>query len=92
MNLDTYISIIIDEAQFYTNTNTEDDLEFQYIDEPVELKEFKKLCKKKFGKTCVRDYGAGQFELIITEADFQKFGQLALEYNVEFDVEEIVEF
>lgn len=91
MNLDTYISIIIDEAQFYTNTNTEDS-EFQYIDEPVELKEFKKLCKKKFGKTCIRDYGAGQFELIITEGDFQKFAQIALEYNVEFDVEEIVEF
>lgn len=89
-SVDTYISIIVDEGQFY-NINDFNDDEL-YANEPIELRNFKKDCKRKFGKESVREYGAGQFELIITEADFQKFAQLALEYDIEFDIDDIVEF
>ena len=89
-SVDSYMSITIDESQFYDEIyDIDDDMP---IAEPVDLKEFKKECKKLFSKNAIRDYGAGIFELIITEADFSKFAILANEYGIEFNINDIVEF
>lgn len=86
---DTYISILIHTDQFYTSFNDED---VEFISEPVELREFKKECKRTFGKETLKDYGAGVIELIITESMFNKFGIIASEFAVDYKIDDIIEY
>ena len=87
-SFDTFISITINTAQFYSS---EEGDEF-YSNDPRELRNFKNDCKKAFGRDAIKEYGGGEIELIITEYDFQKFAIIANEYDIKFDINDIVEF
>ena len=89
-SIDSYISILIDEAQFYI-TSDDDFSDEEVIKDSVTFRKFKKDCERAFGKDSIKEYGAGQLEVIITEKDYKKFVIIANSYNVEFIVEDIIE-
>ncbi len=91
--LNSYISILINISQFYKNDDDSyDDINDVAINDSVEYRNFKKECKRIFGKNSLKEYGGGILELIITEAEFGKFEILANEYNIEFEIDDIVEY
>lgn len=76
-NADAYISIIIPSNQFVNDE---------------QLSDFKLTCKKAFGRKSIKDYGAGVLELIITEAEYTKFALIAEDFEIEFEIEDILEY
>lgn len=91
-SIDSYVSILIDTAQFYAADD--DDFfsdEFVATDSP-KLRNFKRECQKMFGREAIKEYGGGKLEIIITESNYKKFALLANQHNVEYEVDDIVEF
>lgn len=87
---DSYISILVDEAQFYNDID-DDFFGEENIKESLNFRKFKRECQKMFGRECIKEYGAGQLEIIITESQFRRFEILANSYNVDFEVDDIIE-
>lgn len=87
---DSYISILVDEAQFYISSD-DDFFDDEMIKDSVKFRKFKRECQKFFGKECIKEYGAGQLEIIITESQFRRFEILANSYGVDFEVDDIIE-
>lgn len=86
-------SIIVDEGQFVEkNYDLEEEPNDIFYSEPKKLVEFKKRCKKSFGKSAVIEYGGGQLEIIICEDNFVVFQQIADDFGVEFEIGDIVDF
>ena len=90
-SIDSYVSILVDEAQFYKN-NDDDFFDDAFINDSPELKKFKRECQKLFGREAVKEYGGGQLEIIITESNYKRFALLANQYNVEYEVDDVIEF
>lgn len=92
-NYNAYISIIINTSQFYKEgDDMYDDIDNINIGDSLELREFKKQCKRAFGKDALKEYGGGVIELIITEKEFNKFAIIAEELNVEYEIDDVIEF
>lgn len=85
-------SIVVEESQFYNK-----DYDFDVIDdnmyysEPSNLVDFKKRCTKAFGKSAVIQYGGGQIEIIVSEDNFAVFQQIADDFDIDFDIGDIVD-
>lgn len=93
MNSNGMYSIIVDEGQFVeSNYDIEDEVNNAFYNEPKQLVDFKKRCKKTFGNSAVIQYGGGQLEIILSEDNFATFQQIADDMDVEFDIGEVIEF
>lgn len=90
-SVDSYISILVDEAQFYTNSD-DDFFDDEFIKDSPEFRKFKRDCQRLFGRESIKEYGAGQLEIIITESNYKRFVILANQYDIEYEVSDIVEF
>lgn len=90
-SIDSYISIIVDESQFYSQ-NDDDIFDDGLINDSIEFRRFKKDCQKMFGRESIKEYGGGQLEIIITESQYKRFAILANEYDIDYEVDDVVEF
>ena len=46
---------------------------------------------KAFGKSAVIQYGGGQIEIIVSEDNFAVFQQIADDFDVDFDIGDVVD-
>lgn len=90
-SIDSYISIIVDESQFYSQSD-DDIFDDGLINDSIEFRRFKKDCQKIFGRESIKEYGGGQLEIIITESQYKRFAILANEYDIDYEVDDVVEF
>ena len=90
-SIDSYISIIVDESQFYSQSD-DDIFDDGLINDSIEFRRFKKDCQKMFGRESIKEYGGGQLEIIITESQYKRFVILANEYDIDYEVDDVVEF
>lgn len=90
-SIDSYISIIVDESQFYSQSD-DDIFDDGLINDSIEFRRFKKDCQKMFGRESIKEYGGGQLEIIITESQYKRFAILANEYDIDYEVDDVVEF
>lgn len=90
-SIDSYISIIVDESQFYSQSD-DDIFDDGLINDSIEFRKFKKDCQKMFGRESIKEYGGGQLEIIITESQYKQFAILANEYDIDYEVDDVVEF
>lgn len=90
-SIDSYISIIVDEAQFYSQSD-DDIFDDGLINDSIEFRRFKKDCQRMFGRESIKEYGGGQLEIIITESQYKRFAILANEYDIDYEVDDVVEF
>lgn len=86
-------SIIIDEGQFVdVDYDIDNEVDNAFYNEPKNLTEFKKRCKKSFGNSAVIQYGGGQLEVIVSEDNFTTFQQIADDMGVEFEIGDSIDF
>lgn len=90
-SIDSYISIIVDESQFYSQSD-DDIFDDDLINDSIEFRRFKKDCQRMFGRESIKEYGGGQLEIIITESQYKRFAILANEYDIDYEVDDVVEF
>lgn len=90
-SIDSYISIIVDESQFYSQSD-DDIFDDGLINDSIEFRRFKKDCQRMFGRESIKEYGGGQLEIIITESQYKRFVILANEYDIDYEVDDVVEF
>lgn len=90
-SIDSYISIIVDESQFYSQSD-DDIFDDGLINDSIEFRRFKKDCQRMFGRESIKEYGGGQLEIIITESQYKRFAILANEYDIDYEVDDVVEF
>ena len=90
-SIDSYISIIVDESQFYSQSD-DDIFDDGLINDSIEFRRFKKDCQKMFGRESIKEYGGGQLEIITTESQYKRFAILANEYDIDYEVDDVVEF
>ena len=90
-SIDSYISITVDESQFYSQSD-DDIFDDGLINDSIEFRRFKKDCQRIFGRESIKEYGGGQLEIIITESQYKRFAILANEYDIDYEVDDVVEF
>lgn len=90
-SVDSYISILVDESQFYSQSD-DDIFDDGLINDSIEFRRFKKDCQRIFGRESIKEYGGGQLEIIITESQYKRFAILANEYDIDYEVDDVVEF
>ena len=90
-SIDSYISILVDESQFYSASD-DDYFDDSFVTDSPEFRRFKRECQKLFGREAIKEYGGGRLEIIITESDYKRFVILANKYDIEYEVDDIVEF
>ena len=90
-SVDSYISILVDESQFYSQSD-DDIFDDGLINDSIEFRRFKKDCQRIFGRESIKEYGGGQLEIIITESQYKRFAILANEYDIDYEVDDIIEF
>lgn len=92
MSYEGMYSIIIDEGQFVENNyDLDDEVDNVFYNEPKRLVDFKKRCKKAFGSSAVIQYGGGQLEVIVSEKNFVVFQQIADDFDVDFEIGDVVD-